>query len=278
MPELPEVEMVARGLQAALIGSTLVGVDVRWTRSIVPPDPTAFSRRLPGQAITGVGRRGKWIVVTLSGGDTLLVHLRMTGRLVLESEECLPDRHLRVLFFLYDGRRLHFADQRKFGRVVLTNEPQTMLGDLGPEPLDERFTPTRFREMLAHRRGRIKPLLLNQRFLAGLGNIYTDEALWRAQIHPLRRANTLSPAEVQRLHRAIRFVLRGGITAGGTTLSDGMYRQSDGQPGEFADRLEAYGRAGQPCSRCDTTIERTRVGQRGTCFCPHCQPLPENEF
>jgi formamidopyrimidine-DNA glycosylase len=211
MPELPEVETVARGLRAALVGRTITDVKVLWTRSVVPPDPSAFARRLTGQTVTGVGRRGKWVVMALSGGDTLLVHLRMSGRLLIESEPCLDDRHLRVLIQLDDGRRLSFVDQRKFGRMIVTDDPDQVLGDLGPEPLSDAFTPERFGEMLAQRRGRIKPLLLNQRFLAGLGNIYTDEALWQARIHPLRPANTLTPAEVQRLHQAIQTVLAAAI-------------------------------------------------------------------
>jgi len=279
MPELPEVETVAQGLRASLVGRTVVGVEVRWTRSVVPPHPAAFARRLVlmGQAITDVGRRGKWVVIGLSGGDTLLVHLRMTGRLVLESGEAPAGRHTRVLFFLDNGQRLRFSDQRKFGRIMLTSEPQEVLGDLGPEPLGDDFTAARLRDMLAHRRGRIKPLLLNQRFLAGLGNIYTDEALWRAGVHPLRRADSLSPIEVQRLHQAIRSVLRAAIASGGTTLPDAAYQRADGRPGEFASRLAIYGRAGQPCPRCGTTIERIKVSQRGTCYCPRCQPLPEDK-
>jgi formamidopyrimidine-DNA glycosylase len=278
MPELPEVETVARGLRTSLVGRTIVGVEVRWPRSVVPPDPAAFAHRLTDQTVTGVGRRGKWVVVALNGGDTLLVHLRMSGRLVLESEACLEDRHLRVLLFLDGGQRLHFSDQRKFGRLVLTADPQEVLGDLGPEPLGDDLTPERLGEMLARRRGRIKPLLLNQRFLAGLGNIYVDEALWRAGVHPLRQADTLNPAEVRRLHRAIRSVLQAAIASGGTTLPDRTYQQADGRAGEFAGRLAVYGRAGRPCSRCGATVERIRVGQRGTHFCPHCQTLPEGEF
>jgi formamidopyrimidine-DNA glycosylase len=253
-------------------------VEVRWPRSVVPPDPAAFSHRLTDQTVTDVGRRGKWVVVALNGGDALLVHLRMSGRLVLESAACLDDRHLRVLLFLDDGRRLRFSDQRKFGRLVLTADPQEVLGDLGPEPLGDDLTPERLGEMLARRRGRIKPLLLNQRFLAGLGNIYVDEALWWAGVHPLRRADTLTPTEVLLLHRAIRSVLQAAIASGGTTLPDRMYQQADGRAGEFAGRLAVYGRAGQPCSRCGATVERIRVGQRGTQFCPRCQPLPEGKF
>jgi formamidopyrimidine-DNA glycosylase len=278
MPELPEVETVARGLRAALVGHAINGAKVLWTRSIIPPDPAAFIRRLIGQTITHVGRRGKWLVISLSGDDTLLIHLRMSGRLVIESEACLDGRHLRVLFLLDDGRRVSFVDQRKFGRLHLTDSPAQVLGDLGPEPLSDGFTPERLEEMLKSRRGHIKPLLLDQRFLAGLGNIYADETLWRARIHPLRAANTLTRAEVQRLHEAIRAVLASAIASGGTTLEDAAYRQADGQAGEFAGELAAYGRTGQPCPRCGQAIRRIKVSQRGTHFCPHCQALQRKKF
>ncbi len=277
MPELPEVETVARGLRASLIGRTIVGVTVHWARSVVPPDPSAFARRLIGQTVTHVGRRGKWVVITLDGGYTLLVHLRMSGRLILGSGECPDDRHLRVLLSLNDEGQLCFFDQRKFGRLVLTLDPQEVLGDLGPEPLADDFTAARLGEMLGRRRGRIKPLLLDQRFLAGLGNIYADEALWRAGIHPLRQADTLGVADVQRLHLGIRTVLQAAIDRGGTTLPDGGYQQADGQSGEFAGQLAAYGRAGKPCLRCGADIERIKVGQRGTHFCSRCQ-RPTGKF
>lgn len=276
MPELPEVESIAHGLRE-VVGRRIVGVEVRWARSIATPNAAAFTQRLQGRDILDVGRRGKWLVIALSGGDTLLVHLRMTGQLVLEAGECLDDRHARVLFLLDDGQCLRFSDMRKFGRLHLVGDPARVLGGLGPEPLAEDFTPARLEEMLARRRGRIKPLLLNQRFLAGLGNIYTDEALWQAGIHPLRRAGSLTPAEVERLHGAIQSVLRAAIAAGGTTLADGTYQRADGRSGEFARHLAVYGQMGQPCLRCGATIERIRVSQRGTHFCPRCQSLPEGE-
>lgn len=278
MPELPEVETVARGLRASLVGRTIARVEVRWARSVISPNPTTFARRLAGQMVTDVGRRGKWVVITLSGSDTLLAHLRMTGQLALEPGGCPDDQHVRVLLFLDDGWCLRFSDARKFGRLWLVDDPVDVLGELGPEPLADDFTAARLGEMLVRRRGRIKPLLLNQRFLAGLGNIYTDEALWRAGTHPLRRADSLTPAEVQRLHRAIQEVLRAASASKGTTLTDGTYQQADGRPGEFARRLAIYGRVGQPCPRCGTSIERIRVGQRGTYFCPRCQSLPEGKF
>jgi formamidopyrimidine-DNA glycosylase len=277
MPELPEVEIVARGLQVSLTGRTIVTVEVCWARSVLPPDPIAFARRLAGQTISGTGRRGKWVIIPLDGGDTLLVHLRMSGRLIVGSGESPDDRHLRVLFSLDDGRWLRFIDQRKFGRMVLTSDPQEVLGDLGPEPLEDGFTPARLGQMLERRRGRIKPLLLNQRFLAGLGNIYADEALWQAGVHPLRQADTLTCTESRRLHQGVRHVLQAAIDRGGTTLPDAGYQQADGRSGEFAAQLAVYGRAGQPCPRCGMTVERIRVSQRGTHFCPRCQPLPQSQ-
>jgi formamidopyrimidine-DNA glycosylase len=275
MPELPEVETVARGLRASLVGSTIVDVDVRWARSVVPPDPAVFAAGLIDKMVTAVGRRGKWIVVSLKNAGALLVHLRMTGQLVIEPGDAPDDPHIRVLFRLGDGRRLRFSDQRKFGRLVLASDPHTILADLGPEPLADDFTAARLEEMLARRRGRIKPLLLNQRFLVGLGNIYADEALWRASLHPLRRADTLTPAEVRRLFQAIRSLLQAAIGSGGTTLADSAYQQPDGRSGEYADLLAVYGRSGQTCQRCRTEIERIVVGQRSTHYCPRCQTLPE---
>lgn len=272
MPELPEVETIARELQTALVGHTIVDVQVLWASSVLAPAPTVFAKRLSGQTITDVGRRGKWVVIALASGDTLLVHLRMSGRLIVESGTGADDPHLRAIFLLDDERRLSFVDPRKFGRLWLGSDPAEILGQLGPEPLAEEFTAARFKAMLAGQRRRIKPLLLDQRFLAGLGNIYSDEALWRACIHPLRPANTLTPAEVGRLHDSIRAVLRTAIAHGGTTLADGGYRQADGQAGKFIEHLAIYRRTSEPCPRCGTAVERIILGQRGAHYCPHCQP------
>jgi formamidopyrimidine-DNA glycosylase len=277
MPELPEVEAVARGLRASLVGRTFADVSVLWERSTIPPDAASFARRLAGRQVAGVERRGKWLVIALAGGDSLLVHLRMTGRLQIEAAHCPESRHLRVLFVLDDGRRLSFIDPRKFGRLRIVADAAEALRDLGPEPLADDFCAERLHQMLAARRGRIKPLLMDQRFLAGLGNIYADEALWRARIHPLHRADTLTAADAGRLHEAIRSVLREAITGGGTTLRDATYRQTDGQPGTFARSLAAYGKEGQPCRRCGTVIERIRISQRSAHFCPRCQPPPQDQ-
>lgn len=278
MPELPEVETVARGLRACLTGRTVEDVEVQWPGSIGAPHPRLFTQRLTGGTVTDVDRRGKWIVIDLADGQTLLVHLRMTGQLLLEHADCPMDKYTRVIFHLDAGSgegsdrlRLRFSDMRKFGRLILTDDPNDVLGELGPEPLGDDFTVERFQRMLAKRRGRIKSLLLDQRFLAGLGNIYVNEALWRARIHPLRSANSLSSGEVAALHEAIRLVLRAAIAAGGTTLENGNFKQVEGQAGEFAGQLLVYGREGENCSCCRSPVQRIKIGQRSTYFCPECQ-------
>ncbi|MBN1180295.1 MAG: bifunctional DNA-formamidopyrimidine glycosylase/DNA-(apurinic or apyrimidinic site) lyase [Anaerolineae bacterium] len=272
MPELPEVETVARGLRDTLVGRTFKSVGVRWARTVAAPALEAFAARLTGRRVVDVGRRGKWLFIALDDGEYLLVHLRMSGRLQVEAAGAAEDPHLRVLFRLDDGRQLRFSDQRKFGRMVLVADPAQVVGDLGPEPLEPDFTPEWLAEALGRRRGRLKPLLLDQRFVAGLGNIYTDEALWRARLHPLRLAHTLDEDEARRLHQAIRGVLEEAIANQGTTLEDAGYVGVNGMPGEFAARLAVYGRVGEPCPRCGVPVEKMTVGQRGTSFCPRCQP------
>ena len=274
MPELPEVETVVRGLRQCLTGQTIAGVTVHWARSIGRPDPEAFIARVTGRTVQTVNRRGKWIVICLDEGQALLVHLRMTGQLLFEGSGCRPDKYARVIFHLESGCRLRFSDMRKFGRLILTNDPGDVLDDLGPEPLGASFTVERFQQMLSQRRGRIKSLLLDQRFLVGLGNIYVNEALWQARIHPLRSGDSLSTAEVGALYDAIRSILRAAIGEGGTTLANGNYRQADGAAGEFASELLAYDREGEPCACCGAEIERITVGQRGTYVCPDCQEAP----
>jgi formamidopyrimidine-DNA glycosylase len=277
MPELPEVETVARQLRAELLTCTIVEVQVLWERTVDRPDIARFCRALAGATLVDVTRRGKFILMKLDTGQTLLSHLRMTGQwLVLESEDTSrPGTYDRVRLALDDGRMLVFVDTRKFGRMYLVDDPAEVVGDLGPEPLAEDFTPERLAAMLARRKGRIKALLLNQSFIAGLGNIYADEALWRAMIHPLQRADRLSPEQAARLHAGITSLLTQAIDQEGTSLRDNQYRQPDGTAGGFQDVLAVYGRAGQSCPRCGTMIERIVVGQRGTHFCPHCQVLQD---
>jgi formamidopyrimidine-DNA glycosylase len=273
MPELPEVETVARTLRPLLRSRAFVSVQVLWERTVDRPPVGAFRAALFGTRVVDVARRGKYITLPLDTGATLLVHLRMTGKLLIQEAPLIPDDdpHLRVCFELDDGRWLLFSDTRKFGRMYLVDDPLEVLGDLGPEPLSAGWNPEQFADMLAGRRGRIKPLLLNQHFLAGLGNIYTDEALWRAGVHPLQTAGALTPDQVVRLHGGIVSVLQEAIGDGGTSLRDNQYRQPDGRTGAHQNALAVYGRAGQACPRCATPIERIVVGQRGTYFCPLCQ-------
>jgi len=273
LPELPEVETIARELRACLVGRTITGTEVRWARSIATPSPAEFEQQTIGRTVQAVGRRGKFLLLHLSGEATLLVHLRMSGQLLLEPRVSPPGKHARVVIALDDGSALHFQDQRKFGRMWLVRDPRVVLGGLGPEPLADDFTPDVFTRLIGRRRGMLKPLLLNQSFLAGLGNIYADETLFRARLHPRRKANSLNEAEIARLYHAIRQVLSEAVANQGTTF-DGVYRRVDGDSGGFQESLLVYGRAGEPCRECGTLVERIVMGGRGTHFCPHCQPAP----
>ncbi|NLG29367.1 MAG: DNA-formamidopyrimidine glycosylase [Chloroflexi bacterium] len=270
MPELPEVESIARRLTERLVGRCIASVEVRWAGAVDRPAVDAFVNKLSGQRVRAVQRRGKFVIIELDG-RALLVHLRMAGRLLMcpaTQPELLQDPYVRALFRLDDGSVLVFRDVRKFGRLYLVQDPAELVGQLGPEPLTDAFTPEALSACLRRKR-QLKPLLLDQHVLAGLGNIYTDEALWAAQLHPLRSADSLSADEVARLHEAIRAVLRHAIDDGGTTLRD--YRGCDGEPGEHQYALAVYGRRAQPCPRCGAAVERIVVGQRGTHLCPICQ-------
>ncbi|RME39933.1 MAG: bifunctional DNA-formamidopyrimidine glycosylase/DNA-(apurinic or apyrimidinic site) lyase [Thermoflexia bacterium] len=271
MPELPEVETLARELRETLVGRNITRVSVHWARTIAKPDPETFARRLQGQRILEVRRRGKWLLLGLEGGDWLLLHLRMSGGLRVRDARTPEDPHVRLVFHLDDGRWLDFSDPRKFGRAVLTAHPSEVLRDLGPDPLDPELTPQRLEAMLRGRRARLKPLLMDQRFLAGIGNIYADEILWEAGLHPLRRADTLSPEETEHLYQALRRVLERAIQRGGTTLPDRRYVRLNGSPGDFTPHLAVYGRAGRSCPRCGNTILRVPIGGRSAHFCKVCQ-------
>ncbi|RME50979.1 MAG: bifunctional DNA-formamidopyrimidine glycosylase/DNA-(apurinic or apyrimidinic site) lyase [Caldilineae bacterium] len=267
MPELPEVETYVRDLQRPLVGRTFTGVMAMWPNAI-RPSVAVLRRDLPGRRIEALTRRGKYLQFHLSGEMYLFLHLKMSGRLLVEPAAVPPNRHVRTIFRLDNGHELRFEDARKFGRVHLVTDPDEVTGHLGPEPLADDFTPQRFAALLEGRRGQLKPLLLNQAFIAGIGNIYADESCFRAGLHPRRRADTLSPAEQTRLYHAIRQSLTAGITHRGATF-DAVYRG-----GEFQNHFQVYGRKGKPCPRCGTPIERIVVGGRGTHFCPRCQPEP----
>ncbi len=270
MPELPEVETVARGLRESLIARTIIGVTVDWPRTVARPPLEEFRQRVVGRQVVSVGRRGKYVVIGLDRGH-LLIHLKMSGHLqVVPASEPL-DKHTHTLFDLDDGQQLRFQDTRKFGRVYLVDDPQQVTAALGPEPLADDFTLDDFRQRLARRSGRLKSLLMDQRFLAGIGNIYADEALFAAQLHPLRKADSLAPDEQARLYEAVRSVLRRAVASRGTTLGDGGYRDTRGQAGAFQDQIAVYGRTGKPCPSCEAPVERLVIGGRSSHFCPQCQ-------
>ena len=273
MPELPEVETIARLLRPDLIGRTVVDARVRWPRTIAYPSVRSFKRQIAGQVIQEVTRRAKFLHVRLSGGD-LLFHLRMSGDLELKPAGGKPSKHDRLILLLSPPGAatdsivsLVFNDTRKFGRVWLTKDALQVTGRLGPEPLERRFTGSRLYLALHARHRQLKPLLLDQTFIAGLGNIYTDEALHLAKLHPLVRADSLTKRQASRLHSAIRRTLREGIRRNGASI-DWVYRG-----GDFQNHFRVYDRAGKPCPVCGTKIKRLLVGQRGTHICPHCQRM-----
>jgi formamidopyrimidine-DNA glycosylase len=265
MPELPEVETTVRRMRGFLIGRTVTNVDVAWGR-MVHPTVDELKVRLPGQRVEAIDRRGKYLVFWLSGEHSLVLHLKMTGDLQVLRANIPRHQHDRVVFDLDNGYQLRFRDPRKFGRVYLTDDPAKILGRLGPEPLDASFNEDRFLVLFDRRSQRIKSLLLNQEFIAGLGNIYADEALFLAGIRPQRRADTLLDEDKRRLFRAIRQVLRMAIEHKGTSLADEAYRG-----GRYQEQFLVYGRQEEPCSKCGTPIRRIRLGQRSAHFCPECQ-------
>jgi formamidopyrimidine-DNA glycosylase len=274
MPELPEVQTLVDDLIAAgLVGRTITAARVFWPRSLATPAPTAFCRQIRGKTIASIRRRGKFLVFELAPPIHLLIHLRMSGRLHLVAANKKRSKHEHVVLRLDHSQQLRLHDTRKFGRMYLLQDPQTALGKLGIEPLDRRFTAANFGRMLRTKRRRIKPLLLDQAFIAGLGNIYVDEALWAASIHPLRPADSLSAAESTALQRAIRKVLRRGLNNLGTSLGTGRanFYSVARRKGRNQDQLMVFRRSGQPCPRCQTPIERIIVGQRSTHICRHCQ-------
>ncbi|MCE7938193.1 formamidopyrimidine-DNA glycosylase [bacterium] len=273
MPELPEVETYARDLAGVLPGRVLTGAWTDWPNQLPLNTPAGLDAGVRGQAVAAVGRRGKHLVVRLTR-DWLIIHLKMSGRLQLVPAASPPNPHAHVVFGLDGGDALRFHDPRKFGRVYLVADPAVVLGALGPEPLGDALTLDRFRSRLAGRRGRLKPVVLDQTFVAGIGNIYADEALWAARLHPLRRADSLDEAEVARLYAAIRDVLARGVAARGTSFSTGGYRDLTGNLGEMQGTLAVFRRTGAPCPACGTPIARLVVAQRGTHVCPACQPLP----
>jgi formamidopyrimidine-DNA glycosylase len=276
MPELPEVETSARGLRLKILGLRAVWVGgVDWPRMLPNTTEADLSDTLCGHTVTGVDRRGKYLLLGFDHDAWLCVHRKMSGNLLLQPRTIAPPLHTHLDVAFDDGTAIRFVDPRKFGRVYLfrsADERDDFLGErLGPDSLvdlDELTLAAR----LQRRKGRIKSLLLDQAFLAGVGNLYADEALWQSRIHPLRTADSLSRPEIKRLSQAIRGVLIAAIERRGTSFS-ASYRDAEGEPGEGQAFLNAYGREAEPCPRCGTRINRILVGARGTHFCPRCQPV-----
>ncbi len=277
MPELPEVETYVRALEPLLKGKTVLKAEVRWPRTIAVPDAARFTDLVRGRRFASFGRRGKYILLGLDSGETLVVHLRMTGELRLHQPPSADpgaaanpaDKHTHVLLTLDTGEELRFRDMRKFGRIWLVEDEASVVGKLGPEPLEEAFVPRVLAENLAGRKANVKALLLNQTVLAGVGNIYADESLFHAGIDPRRAGGSLDFEEIERLHLALRKVLLAGIEAQGSSLQN--YAPPTGAKGGFQEQFQVFRRGGEPCFHCGAPITRTVLAQRSTHFCPDCQ-------
>jgi len=272
VPELPEVETVARDLRPLITGSTIIDATTLWARTLREGTPEAFASGVAGHRIEGVSRRGKQLVVALDGGAFLTIHLKMTGQLFVVRQGTREDPYVRLVLELDDGREIRFRDIRKFGRVGLYGAVGAdPFARTGPEPLADSFTLAAFRRLIRGRKGRLKSLLLDQSFIAGVGNIYADEALWAARLHPLRTARTLRPADERHLWLELRRILAEAVVRRGSSIDD--YTAPDGD-GEMQEHLQVYQRAGEPCPRCGRPIRRIVVGGRATHFCSWCQRLP----
>jgi formamidopyrimidine-DNA glycosylase len=275
VPELPEVETVRIRLEPKLAGRTFARVRIDDPRLVRPYERLEIAAELEGERVSALERRGKYLIVRFESGRCLLIHLRMTGSVRHGPAGSLEDDpYRRAVVSLDDGSDVIYRDVRRFGTWLLLEPGELdayLDARLGSEPLADGFTVAELRRRVAGRRAPIKVALLDQRTLAGMGNIYVDEALWRARIHPLRTAGELTAAELRRLHPAIRAALEAGIARQGSTLRD--YRLPDGGSGAMQEEFKVYGRGGEPCDRCGTPIEKIRAGGRGTWYCPRCQPL-----
>jgi len=266
MPELPEVETIARSIKPELVGKTILSADVLWARTLATPSVKKFRELVKGQKIKDVSRRAKYLDIVLQDYH-LFIHLRMSGDIIIRRGKIGTEKHDRLLLNLSNHKYLVFNDTRKFGRVWFTNDPDSVLANLGPEPLESGFTAQWLYDNLHQRKRLLKPLLLDQSFLAGLGNIYTDECLHMAKLHPLASSNSVSRKQAGALHEAIQSVLKEGIRRNGASI-DWVYRG-----GEYQNYFRVYDREGQPCPVCGTEIQKLTVGQRGTHICPHCQRM-----
>lgn len=277
MPELPEVETVARLVRPRLVGRRIEGARVEWPKTVGELGPDAFARAVEGARVVAVRRRAKYIVVDLARGrgaaGHLLIHLRMTGRLQVDAAASETPPYTRVELPLDAGRVLRFLDVRKFGRFEYRADLERAFERLGPEPLDGPWDAADFSRELRARRRQLKPLLLDQSFLCGLGNIYVDESLHRSGLHPLRRADRVPAPRARRLFAEIRATLAEAIEREGSSF-DSFYRTPEGQPGAYQHQFRVYGRQGKPCKACGRLLVKIVVGQRGTHLCTRCQPAP----
>ncbi len=273
MPELPEVETVRRSLEPQVLEQTILEADVYYGGIIKAPDPHTFCDRIKGRRVKSVLRRGKYLIFTLDLSTMLVIHLRMTGQLLVCGREAPLKKHTHLVFRLSGGQELRFIDIRKFGLVYLVenNDMSAVKGlhTLGPEPLAEDFTWGGLAEKLKKRRGALKAFLLDQSQIAGIGNIYADEILFQAGLHPERKPQDLKPQEVKNLYAAIRFKLQEGIDFRGTSIRD--YIDAKGEKGSFQNRLQVYDRAGRPCMRCGQILKKKVIAGRGSVYCPNCQ-------
>ncbi|MCP4748518.1 MAG: DNA-formamidopyrimidine glycosylase [Desulfobacteraceae bacterium] len=276
MPELPEVQTVVNDLiDLGLCGRTIVKAKVHWPRCISGSEAESFCKSVQARRICKVSRRAKFIVLQMDCEQWLVIHLRMTGRFILKKTQKKISKHIHAEFFLDDQRRLQYHDTRKFGRFYLVKNPDEFFREYGPEPLEKGFTVDALVQIVNHRRRQLKPLLLDQKVIAGLGNIYVDEALWKAKLHPVQRAENLTLSQIRTLHRAIRAVLKKAIQNNGTTLGKGEnnFSSATGGRGRNANHLNVFRRTGHQCLRCRCCIIKIIVAQRSTHICPSCQRL-----
>jgi formamidopyrimidine-DNA glycosylase len=269
MPELPEVETTVNELRPLVAGKQITGVEALKSSSIAEPSAEEFQKRLQGSRIIELNRRGKHIIFTLDNGLFLIVHLRMTGSLMVKPESEEPDKFIRIIIHLDNKTAIHFRDVRRFGRMWLVEDINTIVGKLGLEPLEEDFTPQALGKILKERKTPVKSLLLDQTLIAGIGNMYADEALFQSGIHPVRPANSLTVSEVKKLNASIKSVLKKGILNKGAS-TDTFFRP-DGARGAAHLEFQVAHRKGEECPVCGGPVERILVGQRSTFFCPKCQ-------
>lgn len=272
MPEMPEVETIKRDLEKKVKGKRVERVIIKNKKFVKMPTPSEFIHRIEGKVFTRVERRGKFLLLGLGSEDSLVIHLKLTGRLIYSKRGEEVD-YSRIVFVFQDNTQLSFTDMRGFGGIWLIQDREFQkiptLDNLGPEPLAEDFTVAKFRDILKGKRGKIKSLLMDQKFMAGIGNIYSQEALFLSQIHPERIPFSLADEEIEKLHRNLRQILKKAISYRGSSVD--AYVDLEGKKGSFESQLKVYGREGKSCFKCGAAIKRIEVSGRGTYFCPNCQ-------